>query len=79
MKNVSFDYKLLLDDIDKKYKGEKIEYKINKFCQEIKIKTYRFKKILEAKAYFQNDEIYRIMTLLNINDNEISNYFFKVV
>lgn len=78
MKDLSFNYVLLLNNIDKKYKGDKIEYKINEFCRDTKIKIYRFKRILESKAYFQNDEMYRIMNHLEIKENEIGEYFFKI-
>lgn len=79
MGNVSFDYRLLLDVIDSKYEGDKIEIKINKFCKDSFIKIYRFKKILEDKAYFQSDEIYRISKILNISFDDISKYFFKII
>lgn len=77
--NLNFNYEMLIESINRNYKGEKIEYKINKFCKDSKIKIYRFRRIIEAKAYFQSDEIYRIINLLGIKIDEISDYFFKLI
>ena len=62
--------------IDEVYKESKFEYKLVHFSKDAKIKIYRLKRIIEGKAYFQNDEIVRIKDLLNISD--INEYFFKI-
>lgn len=71
-----FNYDLLLKKIDEVYKESKFEYKLVHFSKDAKIKIYRLKRIIEGKAYFQNDEIVRIKDLLNISN--INEYFFKI-
>lgn len=67
---------LLFKLIDDKYEGSKIEIKINKFCKDCKIKTYRFKRAVEGKCYLLHDEMYRIVERLALEDKEIRMAFF---
>ena len=63
------------------YEGNTIEQKIVRFCKDIKIKVYRFKRIIEnkPKCYFMSDEIIRIMKKLKIQENKIAEFFFKEI
>lgn len=67
---------LLFKLIDDKYEGSKIGIKINKFCKDCKIKTYRFKRAIEGKCYLLNDEMYRIVEILRLKNKEIKMVFF---
>ncbi len=69
-----FNYDLLIKKIDETYKESKLEYKLVHFSKDVKIKIYRLKRILDNKAFFQNDEIMRIKDILNIS--KIEEYFF---
>ena len=69
-----FNYDLLLKKIDEVYKESKFEFKLVHFSKDAKIKIYRLKRIIEGKAYFQNDEIMRVKDILNIS--KIEEYFF---
>ncbi len=69
-----FNYDLLIKRIDETYKESKLEYKLVHFSKDVKIKIYRLKRILDSKAFFQNDEIMRIKDILNIS--KIEEYFF---
>ncbi len=69
-----FNYDLLIKKIDETYKESKLEYKLVHFSKDVKIKIYRLKRILDSKAFFQNDEIMRIKDILNIS--KIEEYFF---
>lgn len=71
-----FNYDLLIKKIDETYKESKLEYKLVHFSKDVKIKIYRLKRILDSKAFFQNDEIMRIKDILNIS--KIEEYFFKL-
>ena len=81
MVDMKLDYSYLLDCINSYYKDNTIEKKIVRFCKDIKIKVYRFKRIIEnkPKCYFMSDEIIRIMKKLNIQENKISKCFFKEI
>ena len=81
MVDMKLDYSCLLECIDSGYEGNTIEQKIVRFCKEIKIKVYRFKRIIEnkPKCYFMSDEIIRIIKKLNIQENKIAECFFKEV
>ena len=76
MEKINFNYDSLIEKIEEVYSESKIEYKLVHFSKDVKIKIYRLKRIIEGKAYFQNDEIVRIKDLLNISD--INEYFFKI-
>ena len=76
MEKINFNYDSLIEKIEEVYSESKIEYKLVHFSKDVKIKIYRLKRIIEGKAYFQNDEIVRIKDLLNIPD--INEYFFKI-
>lgn len=69
-----FNYDLLIKKIDETYTESKLEYKLVHFSKDVKIKIYRLKRILDSKAFFQNDEIMRIKDILNIS--KIEEYFF---
>ena len=69
-----FNYDLLIKKIDETYKKSKLKYKLVHFSKDVKIKIYRLKRILDSKAFFQNDEIMRIKDILNIS--KIEEYFF---
>lgn len=71
-----FNYDLLIKRIDETYKESKLEYKLVHFSKDVKIKIYRLKRILDSKAFFQNDEIMRIKDILNIS--KIEEYFFTL-
>lgn len=76
MVDVIFNYDLLLSKIDEKYEGSTLAIKITKFCKDIKMKIYRFRKITEgSKYYFQADEILKMKEVLNITDTDL--YFLN--
>jgi len=76
MVDVIFNYDLLLSKIDEKYDGSTLGIKINKFCKDVKMKIYRFRKITEgSRYYFQADEIFRMKEVLNIKDTDL--YFLN--
>ena len=79
MVDMKLDYSCLLECINSRYEGNTIEQKIVRFCKDIKIKVYRFKRIIEnkPKCYFMSDEIIRIMKKLKIQENKIAEFFFK--
>lgn len=79
MRYSNFNHDILIKRIDKKYEGEKIENKISLFCKECKLKPYRFKRVIEGYGYFQTDEIYRMVNILDLKKNDIVDYFFNVV
>lgn len=81
MVDMKLDYSLLIDKVDNHYKASSIDKKIVMLCKEAKIKLYRFKRIIEnkPKCYFMNDEILRIVRILNIKNNDISNCFLKEI
>lgn len=79
--DMKLDYSFLLEKISTLYEANTIEQKIVKFCKDVKIKVYRFKRIIEGKpkCYFMNDEMLRSIKALNIKNNEISKCFFTQV
>lgn len=74
-----YDHSYWINKVDQKYDGSKLEIKMNKFCKDIKITTYRMKKIVENKAHFLNPEQDRIIAVLDIKDNEIKKCFHKQI
>lgn len=74
-----YDHSYWMNKVDKMYEGSKFEIKMNKFCKDIKITTYRMKKIVENKAHFLNPEQDRIIDVLDIKDNEIKKCFHKKI
>lgn len=75
---MKFNYELLLKKIDDHYNMSKLEYKITALSKDIKVKIYRFRNILNNKAYFETDEIVRICEILGIPNKEIPKYFINI-
>ena len=81
MVDMKLDYSFLLEKINNHYEANTIEQKIVKFCKDVKIKIYRFKRIIEnkPKCYFMIDEMLRSIKVLKIKNNEIGKCFFTEV
>lgn len=81
--DLKYNYSMLLDKIKNHYKLKyadiKAEQIMTLFCRDIKIQPYRLKKIFQNRAYFLNNEISKIIKLLNINKKNIYEYFFNEI
>ncbi|HAB67238.1 MAG TPA: hypothetical protein DCE23_07715 [Firmicutes bacterium] len=47
-----YDHTFWMNKVNQKYDGSKFKVKMNKFCKDIKITTYRMKRIIENKTHF---------------------------
>lgn len=71
MVEYNYNHSLLLKEIDKQYEGSNIAIKITKFCKDVKIKLYRFKRVVEQnKGCFLINEVDSMKKILNISDTD---------
>ena len=74
---MEFDYSFLISCINKKYNLPTLNRNIESFCKEVGMFTsYRFKRILNNKANFNNADIVKIASVLLLDNTDIINCFF---
>ena len=78
--DIIFNYNDLIQAIQDKYKASTINKNINLLCKDICYLTpYRFKQVvINKRAYFLQNEIYKISKVLNLTDKEIIKYFYTI-
>lgn len=74
-----YDHSFWMNKVDELYDGSKFEIKMNKFCKDIKMTTYRMAKIVENKTHFLTPEQDRIIEVLDIKDSELKKCFHKKI
>ena len=76
---MEFNYSFLIDIINKKYNHLTLNQNIESFCKEVgRFTSYRFKRILNNKANFNNADIVKIASVLLLNKDDIINCFLTV-
>lgn len=73
------DYSLLKEKILEVYPYKNENQSMTSFCQDLKIKTARLKRIFANRDYFNKREEYWACQLLNIEKDIKDDYFSNVI